>query len=363
MVDPKVRNLTIFIFPRLAVILLAGWGLKALLGNAKWSGYLARNPLINTVSVVLLLVAVWRGCLSLIRRLVIPAKKPRSYGKWAIVTGSTAGIGEEFASHLFLKEGMSVLLISRTEDKLKKQAGDLQSKNKSLPPSSGLGAAQAEVKYLVYDFANRDPTIRSAFYAKLKSECETMSKDGGLGLLVNNVGTANEVPKSLDELTDFECDDMLHCNVHSTVFMTRAVLPFMKTQRSGAVLSVSSGSGNHPGPFISLYSSTKAFMTQFTRSLHVEWWDSGVDFLVVTPFYIVSNLYKRKAGTVLAPMPSALVRGALAQLGKKYVWQGHGYWFHGLLGNLASYYPETTRRWRKMMVDNRKRYDERSKSK
>ena len=59
----------------------------------------------------------------------------------------------------------------------------------------------------------------------------------------------------------------------------------------GCVLSVSSISGNHPGPFIQLYSATKAFITQFSRSMHVECWDSGVDFLVVTPSYVVSNLY------------------------------------------------------------------------
>ena len=62
-------------------------------------------------------------------------------------------------------------------------------------------------------------------------------------------------------------------------------------------------------------------MTQFTRSMKVECWGSGVDFLVVTPFYVVSNLYKRKSGTIIAPMPIELVKGTLAQLGKKYIFQ------------------------------------------
>ncbi|RYG98267.1 hypothetical protein EON65_51650 [archaeon] len=62
-------------------------------------------------------------------------------------------------------------------------------------------------------------------------------------------------------------------------------------------------------------------MTQFSRSLKVEWWDSGVDFYVVTPYYVVSNLYKRKTGTIIAPMPIALVKGTLAQIGKKMLWQ------------------------------------------
>lgn len=104
-------------------------------------------------------------------------------------------------------------------------------------------------------------------------------------------------------------------------------------------------------------------MTQFTRSLKIEWWDSGVDFLAVTPFYVVSNLYKRKSGSLLAPMPIKLVEGTLAQLGKKYIWQGHGYWFHGFIGNFATYYWGTTKRNLKMMKDNRARYEARQKQK
>lgn len=90
-------------------------------------------------------------------------------------------------------------------------------------------------------------------------------------------------------------------------------------------------------------------MTQFTRSLKIEWWESGVDFLAVTPFYVVSNLYKRKEGTIIAPMPEKLIEGTLAQLGKRYIWEGHGYWFHGFLGNFAEIYPYTVERNLKMM--------------
>ena len=97
--------------------------------------------------------------------------------------------------------------------------------------------------------------------------------------------------------------------------------------------------------------------------MKVEWWDSGVDFYVVTPFYVVSNLYKRKSGTIIAPMPIALVKGTLAQLGKKHLFQGHGYWFHGLLQFLSYLYWGTVARNRQMMIDNRARYDERSQKK
>ena len=94
----------------------------------------------------------------------------------------------------------------------------------------------------------------------------------------------------------------------------------------------------------------RAFITQFSRSMHVECWGTGVDFLVVTPFYVVSNLYKRKSGTLIAPMPIELVKGTFKQLGKQMIWQGHGYWFHGFLGNFSTYYWDTVHRYRKMML-------------
>lgn len=88
-----------------------------------------------------------------------------------------------------------------------------------------------------------------------------------------------------------------------------------------------------------------------------------MDFLVVTPYYIVSNLFKRKSGTLVAPMATALVRGTFAQLGKQYIWQGHGYWFHGFMANIAQYWWGSTARWNKMMKDNRARYDKRQQEK
>lgn len=157
---------------------------------------------------------------------------------------------------------------------------------------------------------------------------------------------------------------MIQCNINSTVQMTRAVFPFMKDKKSGAIISISSGSGNFPAPYLAVYSSTKAFMTQFTRSLAVEWWDSGVDFLVVTPYYVVSNLYKRKSGSLLAPMPIKLIEGTLAQLGKsKLVYEGHGYWMHGLLDFLGRVYHGSVARMKVVMENNRKRYDERMAAK
>jgi 17beta-estradiol 17-dehydrogenase / very-long-chain 3-oxoacyl-CoA reductase len=78
------------------------------------------------------------------------------------VTGSTSGIGKDFADHL-ASLGMSLLIISRTESRLKEQQKELQEKYKDI-----------QVKYLAFDFTksgnfrqyNYYFIINSLFYNK-----------------------------------------------------------------------------------------------------------------------------------------------------------------------------------------------------
>ena len=62
---------------------------------------------------------------------------------------------------------------------------------------------------------------------------------------------------NLDEFSEMELTDILQCNINSTVFMTRTVYTYMKERSNGAIICISSGSGNHPTPMLSVYSATK----------------------------------------------------------------------------------------------------------
>ncbi len=118
---------------------------------------------------------------------------------------------------------MSLLIVSRTESRLKEQA-ELITKTYSVP-----------CKYLAYDFTKLGPE-KKEFYAKLDVVNKELTKDGGIGeflsycvcrqskvsafsrlsllilvylhsgLLINNVGTANEIPKGLDEMDEDEIE-------------------------------------------------------------------------------------------------------------------------------------------------------------
>ena len=75
--------------------------------------------------------------LSAYKSFLRPGKKLTKFGKWAVVTGATDGIGKAYAMAL-AKKGMSVVIISRTEAKLKDVKEEIDSK----------GYAGVEVKYV-----------------------------------------------------------------------------------------------------------------------------------------------------------------------------------------------------------------------
>lgn len=338
--DPKVKNFLKFIIP--VIISIA-------VGSYVVVNYLESSP-VKIIGYATLAFCVYRVLLLFYRRVIQPAKKPSSYGKWAVITGTTSGIGKVFTEYLVSKEKMKVLVISRNEDKLKEQLEEIK-------------ALGGEAKYLVFDFSCEDKDSKNKFYKELDIVLEQLHNDGGIGLLINNAGTTNSYPMNYMEMTTDLVDEIVSCNIQSLLRMTRAVLKYMEKRNKGAVLSISSGSGALPAPMLSVYASTKAFMTEFTQSLKVEYWDTGIDFYVITPFYFVSNLYKRKQGTIIAPLPIKVVEGAFSQLGKKLVLQGHGYYFHGLLYYMICLYPFANQRWKGTMKDNRSRYDARQKNK
>ncbi len=202
------------------------------------------SDVVYIIGLLAIIVIVIRFCVSFYRRVILSAKRPLEFGKWAIVTGSTSGIGKDFADYLGQK-GMSLLIISRTESKLIDQQKELQLRY----PSIG-------VKYMAFDYGTTGAD-KAKFYQTLDVVAAQMDEDGGIGLLINNVGTANETPKYLEEISDEDIELMINCNIFSTVNMTKAVLKYMKQRRNGGVVSISSGSGNNCAPLLQVYSSTK----------------------------------------------------------------------------------------------------------
>lgn len=177
-IDPKVWNLFRFFIVRMIAVIAFFFVF------IKVTGFKNTYEVVGAVSILLL---IRRIAISVYRRLIIPAKDPLEYGKWAIVTGSTSGIGKEFADHL-ASRGLNILLTSRSVEKLTEQKKELEQKY------------NVEVEFLAFDYT-KSGEERKQFYKALDAKCAEINAKGGLGMLVNNVGISNEIPMNLDEFS------------------------------------------------------------------------------------------------------------------------------------------------------------------
>lgn len=247
-----------------------------------------------------------------------PGKKMTKLGKWAVITGATDGIGKAYALAL-AKKGMSIMLISRTEEKLKAVAMEIDQKKYT----------GVETKYIVCDYSKFDKSARDKVAAGLK--------DLDVGVLINNVGVSYPFPKYFHELTEDQVSSLMEMNVNSTTWMTQIILPGMVERKRGAIVNIASAAGLYTMPLLAQYSAAKGYIEKFSRSLNAEYSGKGITVQCQAPFYVATKLAKlRKSFTV--PTPTEYVKLAIN-------WIGHGEpvvspcWFHACQGWVLLHLP------------------------
>lgn len=173
----------------------------------------------------------------------------------ALITGASAGLGEEFARQLS-KRGYSLILAARRNERLDRLAGELGNARSIVIDLSREGAAGE----LIADIAAAGETI---------------------DLLVNNAGFGlhgrfdKADPRRLRQMIDLNCGALME--------LCRAVLPNMVDRRSGAILNVASTAAFQPGPGMAVYFATKAFVLSFTEALHEELKPHGIRVSCLCP--------------------------------------------------------------------------------
>jgi len=233
----------------------------------------------------------------------------KRYGGWAIVTGCTDGIGKAFCQEL-AKKGFPLLLVSRTESKLKDLAAELEKED-------------VEVKYLAVDFG-------SAPESKWK-EVQSVIESLDVGILFNNVGVSYPHAQYLHELDDDIVKSLITVNVDCTTKMTKFVLPGMVKRGGGAIVNIGSGAATvlPSDPLYSVYAGTKAYVDQFSKSLSVEYAKNNIDVQVQAPLFVVSKMSKIRRASVTVPTPKAYARAGLKAIG--YETRVSPYWSHTII--------------------------------
>lgn len=174
-------------------------------------------------------------------------KRFGSKQKYALITGSTDGIGKEFAMQ-FAKLGINVVLVSRTERKLKAVAAEISEKYPSI-----------DVKYLAIDFSKASPED----YQEIKNLASRIP----ISILVNNVAMNHDIPTPFVEESTEVLDNIVNVNIGATLKVTQALLRNMVDRKEGLIINIGSFAGMVPTPFLQTYSGSKAFLKFWSLAL------------------------------------------------------------------------------------------------
>jgi len=177
----------------------------------------------------------------------------------AIVTGASKGIGKAIALS-FAKEKMNVVLAARTKSELEKVATEVET----------LGGKALVVPGDVSRGQSVDQLVT-----------QTIDKFGKIDILINNAGMGVFAP--VDELETQDFDRMFAVNMRGVFLCTRAVLPHMKKQKSGAIINISSLAGKNFFKGGAGYAATKWALNGFTKCLMLEAREYNIRVSVVCP--------------------------------------------------------------------------------
>jgi len=190
-------------------------------------------------------------------------------GKWALVTGASAGIGSALAEQL-AAQGVNLLLTARRADRLARLANDL--------------AARHKVQTEIYAADLTRPQAPGEIFRF------TEQKRLPVELLINNAGFG-----AYGEFRKQEAQrllDMVQVNVAAVAHLTHLFLPAMVERRSGSILILASTAAFQPVPYLGGYAATKGFDLLFAESLAEEVRQYGVHVCALCPGSTVSEFHE-----------------------------------------------------------------------
>uniref|UniRef100_A0A803M6X6 Uncharacterized protein n=2 Tax=Chenopodium quinoa TaxID=63459 RepID=A0A803M6X6_CHEQI len=254
-----------------------------------------------------------------------PPKKLTNYGSWALITGSTDGIGKSLSFDLASK-GLDLILIGRNPQKLQTTSNEIWAKFKT------------KIKIILIDF---EKTSGEEIKKKIKEEIEGLE----VGILVNNVGSSTNGARFYHEIGLEGMGSLVNVNIGSVNWVTSAVLPGMLQRRKGAIVNIGSGSSLvvPSYPLFSIYASTKAYVAMFSRSLSLEYKQLGIDVQCQIPLLVATKLASIKRSSFFVPSPEQYSKASVRWIG--YDSLCVPYWTHALQWYLFNAMPDSLVNW------------------
>src|SRR3954463_2065687 len=190
------------------------------------------------------------------------------------ITGAGRGMGLDFAMAA-LEAGYAVVATGRDPDAVAKAIG----KSDDL----------LTVKLDVTSRADAEAAVRA-----------TLDRFGGIDVLVNN--TASFYAGYFEELTPEQMERQLATSLIGPMNVTRAVLPVMRKQRAGHIISISSSAGLAAGfDFVSAYAASKFGLERWMESLQAEVAPFGINTTIVNPGFFRTELLTEQSTSYAEP--------------------------------------------------------------
>ena len=180
--------------------------------------------------------------------------------KWAMVTGASSGIGLEYA-HVLAENSYNLILVARRQERLEKLKAELEQKH----------GVKAEV--IVADLS-------------LESEVEKVHSSSKqitdhVAVLINNAGYG--ALGSFHEMDDQYQLKMIDLNVRALTHLCYLFSKDMVNKKAGYICNVASTAAFQPGPLMSVYFATKAYVLSFSEALSEELRPHGIVVSALCP--------------------------------------------------------------------------------
>jgi short-subunit dehydrogenase len=218
---------------------------------------------------------------------------PSARGRWALVTGASAGIGEAFA-RILASEGANLVLVARREDRLNALAAELRSLH------------DIDTRVLVSDLSKE---------GAVAPILDALGRDRlSIDILISNAGRRDA--GRFEDRAWAEHRAFLALMIGAGAELTHALLPAMRERRYGRIIHVSSLAAMLPGSAErTLYAAAKVFLVNFTESLAAENRALGVHATALCPGFTYSEFHPadvRGLRRLQFMRPEAVARAGLA---------------------------------------------------
>jgi len=202
--------------------------------------------------------------------------------KVIIISGGSSGLGKEIAKRL--SPDNQVIILAHNQEKLTATASEIGC-----------------------DFALADVTLYPDVEAAVSKINEKYSR---IDCLINCVGIWTEGP--ITENTPEEITSLLDVNTKGTIFLSKAVIPYLEKQNGGEIINIISQDGLTAKKNRSLYHATKWAITGFTKCLQEDYSDKNIKITGVYPGLMKTGLFEKKG--VERDLTQALEPSEVAQL-------------------------------------------------